>query len=110
MSGRHRRRGAHVLHVCTRCRGPESAADGASDGSRLLEELRALLAGEPEAAAIRLNGIDCMSGCNRPCSVALASPGKPTRLLGGFRPGSGHAATILDLAARYRESESGSLV
>jgi predicted metal-binding protein len=108
---RARRRTIHLLHICTRCRRPGTAPGAAStDGRRLFDEVEAQLAALPDPPAIRLNGIDCMSGCNRSCTIAVAAPGKPTYLFGDLLPEPGCAAQIIDLARLYRESEDGVLL
>ena len=87
----------------------ERPPEGKSDGLALYERLKALIAALPEPPPIRLNGIECMSGCNHPCTVALAAPGKPTTLIGGFQPAADDAERLLALAGRYLDSETGSL-
>ncbi len=110
MRERARRRTTHLLHICTRCRRPGTAPGGeTSDGRQLFEAVEALLAALPDPPAIRLNGIDCMSGCNRSCTIAVAAPGKPTYLFGDLVPEADCAAQIIDLARLYRESEDGVL-
>jgi predicted metal-binding protein len=84
---------------------PEAPAER-RDGRALFEAVQALLTDRSEVP-VRLNGIDCMSGCNHPCTIALACPGKPTLLFGGLVPGPGHAAQVLELAGLYQRSETG---
>jgi len=97
----------HRLHVCTKCRGDSIDPFGPGDGARLYEAIRVLFAGLGDSEGITLNGIECLSGCNRPCTVALASPGKPTYLFGDLTPNPDHVAEVLDFARRYRASETG---
>jgi predicted metal-binding protein len=56
-----------------------------------------------------LTGIECMSGCNRSCTIGLAAPGKPSYLFGGLPPTDDSAADSLALAIQYRNSADGVL-
>jgi predicted metal-binding protein len=99
----------HVLHVCTKCRGAAVDPAGPGDGARLYAAIRARLNAEVDPPAITLNGIECLSGCNRPCTVGLASPGKPTYLFGDLGPDPAQVTQILDFARRYRAGDTGIL-
>lgn len=101
-----RRRNVHLLHVCTKCRRPGAQA---AEGRQLFEQVKQQLAALAEPPPVRLNGVECLSGCNHSCTIAIAAPGKPTYLFGDLSPGPGQAAQIVTLAALYRRSEDGEL-
>lgn len=94
-----------VLYVCTTCRAGDASADAPRAGARLLEALRAEIAVRPEMA-LRVEGTECLSVCKRPCTVAVASPGRWTYVYGDLDP-EASARTILDGLARYAETADG---
>jgi len=63
-----------TLHVCLGCRAAGDD-DGDRAGARLRDALAGRLAGRSD---IRLSGVDCLSVCKRPVTVALAAPDKWT--------------------------------
>lgn len=90
------------LYVCTTCR--DAAHDPAmpSAGTRLHA---ALLAGAP-GPAIELVGVECLSGCKRPCTVSFTAPGKWTYVFGDLSADTS-AATVLHGARLYAEAPDG---
>jgi predicted metal-binding protein len=94
-----------VLYVCTTCRAAEDAPDRPRAGARLLEALRSGIADRPDAA-LRVEGVECLSVCKRPCTVAVASPGRWTYVYGDLDAESS-ARTILDGLARYGQTPDG---
>lgn len=99
----------HRLIICTTCRREGSAADSPPDGGALYEEVRALFEIWPDRGGCVLIGVECMSGCNRSCTVGLAAPGKPSYLFGGLAPTEETAADALELVAQYRDKPDGVL-
>jgi predicted metal-binding protein len=92
-----------TIYVCTTCR----VADDPSEiraGARLLAALEDSLIGSPDR--IRLEGVECLSVCKRPCTVAFASPGKWTYVYGDFSAETA-PETILAGAALYAAAEDG---
>ena len=92
-----------VLYVCTTCRA-EGDASGVRAGARLLDALK-------EAAAeakpgLRIEGVECLSVCKRPCTVAVASSGRWTYVYGDLDAATS-ARTILDGVARYAGTVDG---
>ena len=71
-----------VLYVCTTCRRPGDDPDGPRAGARLLDALRAVNA----APDLRIEGVECLSVCKRPCSVAVASANRWTYVYGDMDP------------------------
>lgn len=93
-----------VLYVCTTCRA-EGDGDGPRAGARLLAAIRAELETGP-ASALRVEPVECLSVCKRPCTVAVASPGRWTYVYGDLNPGHS-ARTILDGVGLYAETPDG---
>ncbi|MGX7705054.1 DUF1636 family protein [Methylobacterium sp. Gmos1] len=74
-----------TLYVCTTCRDAADPADGPRAGARLHEALTRALAARP-GAAVRIEPVECLSVCKRPCTVAVASPGRWTYVYGDLDP------------------------
>jgi predicted metal-binding protein len=72
-------------------------------GPGLFEALRGRLASEPDIA---LKPVECLSVCKRPCTVALAAPGKWTYVVGDLTRES-HLEDIVIAARRYAASPEG---
>ena len=91
-------RSAATLLVCVTCKSDEGPM-----GEGLLEALSARLAAEPDIA---LQPVECLSVCKRPCTVALAAPGKWTYVVGDLKRES-HLEDIVVAARRYAASPEG---
>jgi predicted metal-binding protein len=88
--------------VCTTCRhGMPRDGAGERDGARLLARLSA--GSLPEGVTLR--GVECLSNCERGCTVALRGRGRWTYVYGALAPSD--AAVILEGAARYRDAADG---
>jgi predicted metal-binding protein len=70
---------AVTIFVCTSCR-QESDADG-RPGAVLLEALRKRLSGLGNDL-IRIEPVECLAVCKRPCTVAFAADNKWTYVVG----------------------------
>jgi predicted metal-binding protein len=99
----------HRLIVCTTCRREGSPADATPDGAQLFAATRALFDAWPNRDGCVLTPVECMSGCNRSCTIGLAAPGKPSYLFGGLAPTAETAADALALVAQYRDKADGVL-
>jgi predicted metal-binding protein len=99
----------HRLIVCTTCRREGSPAGDPPDGGMLYETVRALFDVWSDRSGCVLTGVECMSGCNRSCTIGLAAPGKPSYLFGGLAPTAETAADALALVAQYRDKPDGVL-
>ena len=64
-------------------------------GASLFEALGGRLAAEPDIA---LKPVECLSACKRPCTVALAAPGKWTYVVGDLKTES----NLEDIAVAVR--------
>ena len=91
-------RSAATLLVCVTCKSDEGPM-----GPGLFEALEARLAAEPDIA---LQPVECLSVCKRPCTVALAGPGKWTYVVGDLKRES-HLEDIVVAARRYAGSPEG---
>lgn len=93
-----------TVYVCTTCRDPQDEPDAERAGARLHRAVAALAAERGDA--VEVVGVECLSVCKRPCTVALSAPGKWTYVYGDFSPESG-ALTLLDGAALYALAPDG---
>jgi predicted metal-binding protein len=89
---------AATLLVCVTCKSDEGPL-----GAGLFAALADRLAGEMDIA---LRPIECLSVCKRPCTVALAAPGKWTYVVGDLTL-SEHVEDIVIAARRYAASPGG---
>ena len=72
-------------------------------GAGLFDALSERLAAEPDIA---LRPVECLSVCKRPCTVALAAPGKWTYVVGDLKRES-HLEDIVAAARLYAASREG---
>jgi predicted metal-binding protein len=87
-----------TLLVCVTCKSDERPL-----GAGLFAALGERLAGETDIA---LTPIGCLSVCKRPCTVALAAPGKWTYVVGDLARES-HLEDIVTAARLYAASPVG---
>ena len=87
-----------TLLVCVTCK-----SDAGPMGAGLFEALSERLAAEP---GISLKAVECLSVCKRPCTVALAAPGKWIYVVGDLTRES-HLEDIVVAARRYAASPEG---
>lgn len=97
---------AVTLHVCVTCRGADTPDDAPRPGARLHRALAAALAERDGDVCLRLEPVECLSVCKRPCTVAVSSPGRWTYIYGDLDPATA-AETILDGVARYAGTPDG---
>ena len=96
-----------TLHVCITCRAGQTLTD--SDirlGQYMLDAVAARL--DPDAPAVVLREVVCLSTCDHGCSAAISAPGKWTYLLGRLEPGM--AADLLAYAETYARSPTGTVL
>jgi predicted metal-binding protein len=84
-------------------------ADRPRDGLTLFEAVEALYRTWPRRYDIALKPVECMSGCDRACTIALSAGGKPSYLFGDKVPTRETAAAALALAIQYLDSPGGTL-
>ncbi|WP_457105276.1 DUF1636 family protein [Methylobacterium sp. P5_C11] len=92
-----------VLYVCTTCRRLDDDPDGPRAGALLLEALKARGDAVP---GLRVEPVECLSVCKRPCTVAVASADRWTYVYGDMDPATS-ADTILAGLAAYAETPDG---
>jgi predicted metal-binding protein len=95
------------IFVCALCRAPDAPRDAPRAGRALLEEIENLALCENSPFKIR--SVDCMSGCNRACTVALQAHGKVAYFFGDLPPDAESAAQVLACAQLHQNSVSGLL-
>lgn len=90
------------LLICLTCkRGMQADADAPRPGAVLM----ALVDGRaPDGVSVR--GVECLSNCDRGCSVALRGTGRWSYVYGDIDPAC-HVADLLDGAARYAATADG---
>jgi predicted metal-binding protein len=88
---------AATLLVCVTCKSERGVL-----GAALYEALEARLAG----GGIGLKPVECLSVCKRPCTVALAAPGKWTYVVGDLSRDD-HIEDIVAAARRYAAAPDG---
>ena len=91
-------RSAATLLVCVTCKSDEGPT-----GPGLFAALEARLAADPDIA---LKAVQCLSVCKRPCTVALAGPGKWTYVVGDLKRKS-HLEDIVAATRNYAASADG---
>ena len=95
---------AVVLYVCATCRAAGDTSEPRA-GALLLAALREAVA-DAQCPGLRVEAVDCLSVCKRPCTVAVASEGRWTYVYGDLDP-VGSARTILEGIGLYAETPDG---
>ena len=96
-----------ILSICMTCRDSREGACDTRGGSRLARRVAEKLARDSDAQ-MRLRGVQCMSQCKRPCTIALSGPGRFTYLFGDLDP-QFHTDDVLAVAAAYADAVDGFL-
>ena len=86
-----------TLLVCVTCKSEEGEV-----GAAFYEALKPRIAGED----VELRSVACLSVCKRPCTVALAAPGKWTYVVGDLS-GREHLDDVVTAARRYAAAPDG---
>lgn len=96
-----------VLHVCVTCRnGADDGSERPRPGARLHAALSEALESRPPEARIRIEAVECLSVCKRPCTVAVSSPGRWTYVYGDLDPEIS-AKTVLQGIGLYAGTADG---
>ena len=96
-----------ILHVCVTCRRgeeplePREGRSGYKMQAALAEAMKCGATGDVE-----LVPVECLSGCKRSCTVALAAPGKWSYVIADLDPAR-HAEDILTFAQQYAAHPEG---
>ncbi len=96
---------APTLYVCVTCRA-EGSDPEERPGARLFAALTQALAARGAAPPVRVEPVECLSVCKRPCTVAVAAAGRWTYVYGDLDPDSS-AETILDGVGLYARAPEG---
>lgn len=89
-----------VLYVCTTCKREGDDPEAPRAGARLYAELA------ERAEGLRVEPVECLSVCKRPCTVAVASPGRWTYVYGDLDAAEA-AEIILGGVRSYAETPDG---
>jgi predicted metal-binding protein len=104
--------------VCTTCRPADVSRDQPAPGAALLEAVQvaaweaeavdpALL---PQLAQLRIRGVECMTGCNRACTVTFQAAGKYLYYFGDLAADAETAAHIVACARLHVQTPDGTLL
>jgi predicted metal-binding protein len=94
---------AVTAFVCVSCRGKDNDAE--RPGRRLFDAITGRL-GEGDDTGITVTPVECLAVCKRPCTVALAAPGRWTYVVGDLHP-QDHVDDLIAMALRYGTSSDG---
>lgn len=98
--------GQTTLFVCVTCRA-QSAEPSSNEqpraGARLLEAIHAVAVEQRDISVVP---VECLSNCNRSCTVAVTAPGKWTYIVGALDPDL-HADDVLAFARLHQVHEAG---
>ncbi|MBM6592895.1 DUF1636 family protein [Microvirga pudoricolor] len=95
------------LYVCVTCRKADAPEGEIRPGARLHRALRDALQADPaNLPRVRIEPVECLSGCKRACTVALSGPGRWTYVYGDLDPDASVEA-ILDGIRRYGATDNG---
>lgn len=101
-----------LLSICLRCRDGREQRDNdlaQRGGRRLARAVAEVFDGSVAAGlGVALRGVNCMSQCKRPCTIALSGPGRFTYLFGDLDP-TVHRDDVLTVAAAYAQAKNGFL-
>lgn len=89
------------LFVCVTCRASGDGSD--RPGVILHGEMQRLLAGRDD---VTLHATECLSVCTRPCTVAVAAPGKWSYVVAGL-DAMQHASALAEYVGQYAASSDG---
>ena len=73
---------ATTLHVCVTCRAGENGDTSPRPGRRLYDALIDAQHRQDHPPSFRIIEVECLSNCDRGCSVALSGPGRWTYVYG----------------------------
>jgi predicted metal-binding protein len=89
-----------TLFVCVTCRGQGDPSVEPRQGARLFEHL------QEEVGAHMVRPVECLSNCQRGCTVAVGAPGKWSYIIGNLEP-ERHVADVLTFARLHSASADG---
>ena len=98
--------------VCTTCRPADVPRDLPAPGAALFEAVQvAAWDVDPEQLAkLRIRGVECMTGCNRACTVTFQAAGKYLYYFGDLAADAQTAEHILACAQLHADAPDGTLL
>jgi predicted metal-binding protein len=96
---------AATLHVCVTCLAGEDRETVPRAGRRLYDALADAQRRQDEPPRFRIVEAECLSNCNRGCSVALSGPGRWSYVYGDL--GEASVDDLLAGASRYAATVDG---
>jgi predicted metal-binding protein len=96
---------AVTLYVCVTCRAGEEGEATPRAGRRLHDALADAQRRQHGSPNFRIVEIECLSNCDRGCSVALTGPGRWSYIYGDL--GQASVDDLIAGAARYAATEDG---
>ncbi len=91
------------LLVCVKCRRGQALA---GDAERPGAALHAALSAQAAEAGLRVTAVECLSNCERGCTIALRGTARWSYVYGNLHE-TGDVAIILEAARRYRATADG---
>ena len=92
-----------TIYVCTTCKTADDPSPERA-GARLVKALQEVAT--THEADVTIEGVECLSVCKRPCTVAFSAQDKWTYVYGDFTADDS-AEAILACAAQYRATTDG---
>ena len=98
--------------VCTTCRPADVPRDLPAHGAALFEavQVAAWDVDPAQLANVRIRGVECMTGCNRACTVTFQAAGKYLYFFGDLAADAETAAHILVCAQLHAATPDGTLL
>lgn len=98
--------------VCTTCRPAHVPRDQPAPGAALLEavQIAAWNVDPAQLANVRIRGVECMTGCNRACTVTFQAAGKYLYYFGDLAADAETAAHLLACAQLHAQTPDGTLL
>jgi predicted metal-binding protein len=94
------------LHVCVTCRQAGDPDDKALRPGAILHRALVGALSHPDAPLVRVEAVECLSVCKRPCTIALSGPGRWSYIYGDLNAETS-VETILDGLRRYAATSDG---
>ena len=98
--------------VCTTCRPADVPRDQPAPGAALFEavQMAAWDVDPAQLAHVRIRSVECMTGCNRACTVTFQAVGKYLYYFGDLAADTETAAHILACAVLHAQTPDGTLL
>ncbi|NEQ44665.1 MAG: DUF1636 domain-containing protein [Leptolyngbya sp. SIOISBB] len=98
----------HTLFICTSCAFAAGQREhlGQRGGYQLWQRLLKCQQQGQLPPTVKVQPVECLSACNRFCTIAIASPAKTTLMFGDL-PALDSATAIVQLAIQYAASGDG---